>query len=529
MARSRFLRAMVLVPIVGCSIIGGAGPEKAAAGNPDGKDDGAECDAGDECKSGVCTGTCAAPLPNDGVKNGDEADTDCGGTQTPKCEEGKTCTEGKQCKSGACNEGTCAAGAPNDGAKNGDETDVDCGGSSSPKCATGKACNVGDNCESLVCKGSKCQAPSPTDGVKNGDESDVDCGGTKTGAPKCAANKGCNKHDDCASDGCAYTKKCATGKSCTAHNGGDTCGSGEVGDPAAKHESCCVALPAPGVAGRLDKYQITAGRMRAFLERVNGDVRSFIKANRPKGWNAAWDEYVPNGFGVDPTLNDGNDPNFYRRARSSVWHQLGGSVLYDQNGDLGCYLKGIGAQTYWKTDTVQTQDLGDIPHKYPQDALDVKSIQCVTQLMVAAFCHWDGGRLPTIGELDAAWGSAKYPWGDGPPPQGFDGEPAGGDPTRANYKLNYFAPVFRIDPDYSVHVSAPGRFPKGKGPYGHMDLAGNIFEVTSTYKGGETDPSQLQNRWSRNGSWEVHAIPYDVFYAPLLRKYGKQGGRCARP
>ena len=50
--------------------------------------------------------------------------------------------------------------------------------------------------------------------------------------------------------------------------GGDTCGSGETGAPGAKHESCCtsIAVPRPAADGgpyTLDKYQITAGRMRA--------------------------------------------------------------------------------------------------------------------------------------------------------------------------------------------------------------------------------------------------------------------------
>jgi hypothetical protein len=38
----------------------------------------------------------------------------------------------------------------------------------------------------------------------------------------------------------------------------------------------------------------------------------------------------------------------------------------------------------------------------------------VTQVLLAAFCAWDGGRLPTqeeLGGTTGAWGSAKYPWG----------------------------------------------------------------------------------------------------------------------
>jgi hypothetical protein len=42
------------------------------------------------------------------------------------------------------------------------------------------------------------------------------------------------------------------------------------------------------------------------------------------------------------------------------------------------------------------------------------------------------------------------------------------------------------------------------------------------------DPTVKTNRWSRNGSWEGHQIPYPMHSSPLLRRYGKVGGRCAR-
>ena len=114
-----------------------------------------------------------------------------------------------------------------------------------------------------------------TDKVQNGDETDVDCGGTTTKAPACATGLKCKVHADCASDGCDDTNKCALERSCTQTNGGTTCGSGEVGDPAAVHESCCISLPIPGSTTRLDKYKITSGRMRAFIERTQGNVQGW--------------------------------------------------------------------------------------------------------------------------------------------------------------------------------------------------------------------------------------------------------------
>ncbi len=73
------------------------------------------------------------PTCNDGIKNGDETDVDCGGS-CPACVTEPTC---------------------NDGIMNGDETDVDCGGS----------------CPA-------CPEPTCDDGIMNGDEKGVDCGGS---------------------------------------------------------------------------------------------------------------------------------------------------------------------------------------------------------------------------------------------------------------------------------------------------------------------------------------------------------------
>jgi len=63
-----------------------------------------------------------------------------------------------------------------------------------------------------------------------------------------------------------------------------------------------------------------------------------------------------------------------------------------------------------------------------------------------------------------------------------------------------------------------------------MDLAGAMFNVTSTLTGTNLDDPQTANsRWSRSGSWETaHPIPYGVHTSPLLRKYWAQGGRCVK-
>lgn len=66
---------------------------------------------------------------DDGLRNGNESDVDCGGSCGP-CAPGARCFSGNDCLSGACISGICSALAScNDGVQNGNETGVDCGGS----------------------------------------------------------------------------------------------------------------------------------------------------------------------------------------------------------------------------------------------------------------------------------------------------------------------------------------------------------------------------------------------------------------
>ncbi|MEZ4262467.1 MAG: SUMF1/EgtB/PvdO family nonheme iron enzyme [Polyangiaceae bacterium] len=461
------------------------------------------------CESNICTDKkCTTPAADDAVKNGTETDVDCGGgapTNAPKCAVGKGCAAGGDCTSGVCKQDKCVSPAANDGVKNGTETDVDCGGPGAgvPRCATAKACNAGSDCASLVCNAQKkCNAPSPTDGVKNGTETDVDCGGA--GNPKCATNKVCNADSDCASDGCTYAKKCAPRRSCTRKYGGDTCGIGESNQAGRQHESCCteIAFQRNGQTVRMDKYDITAGRMRAFAERFNGNLRQAMTGNGnfPQQWLA--------------NLPTNMDQLNARMGPSEVFEEaprVQGSRMVD-----GCYIAGQGTRTWWAP-----AGAGD-PTKMGRDQLDEKALNCVNLQMMYALCAWDGGRLPTSAEYQAAWrgnDNRKYPWG------------AAYDIPRMVHKFNYFFPEVNGAGqscnangacDNSVFIAAPGRRPTGYGPYGHADLAGLLFNMVwdGDYVG----------KWIWTGSWEDHVpTEYGQIYDLRARpRYWAAGGRCVR-
>jgi hypothetical protein len=358
---------------------------------------------------------------------------------------------------------------PADGTKNGDETDVDCGGASAPKCADGKSCNTGGDCSSGSCTAGKCAAPSPTDNIKNGDETDVDCGGTK--APKCATDKACGADSDCSSAACSYNKKCVTAPSCTGHFGGDTCGAGETGAADAKHESCCTRVSIDGQF-EADKYLMTAGRMRAFVERYKGDLKTWANGN-PKGWNSAWTSSLP----------------------SSMEEAL---VALGPDRKRGCYIQGQGGRTYFQP--AYGGDKDEVSD-YSKDVLDEKALNCVSWHLAQALCVSDGGHLASATEIKKLFdngNNSAYPWA-------FK-DTSAYNPNVADDRLihrySYETPnapanmrTVGTDPlDKAYFIAPPGRRPAGADKWGVQDAAGNLLVWTSD------KPKQFF--WTM--SWEEH-------------------------
>ncbi len=423
----------------------------------------------------------------------------CGATEASSSISGEiACAEGdRACAAKGDGSKKTTPSAP-DGVKNGDESDVDCGGASEDvvRCADGKACNDGSDCESQICRDGACAAPGPDDGVKNGDETDVDCGGKN--APACAVGKGCASHSDCESDACGYAKTCVAVRSCAGHFGGDTCGAGEVGDPAAQHESCCERAPVSDAANAtlLDKYVITAGRMRQFIERHDGNLRAFgeqLTEEKNPNWQASWSSMLP------ASLVEAN-----RLLGPSGHGQKRGCDLNDSRG-----------RTYWMS-AEENQALGErSTHPFDKDTLDQKALNCVEFYMLQALCIWDGGRLAKQSEIQAAWQGGerrKWPWGNN------------ADNSRIVHNWNYSFPQV-YDQGNFVFVAAPGRRPLGNGKFGHADLAGLLFNMTSDVSGSTIG-------WSGAGSWETHkARENGALYTTtdISRSYWATGGRCALP
>jgi hypothetical protein len=282
--------------------------------------------------------------------------------------------------------------------------------------------------------------PSHSDGIRNLDETDIDCGGT---APKCDVSKRCENHSDCASGACRYDKICIAEPSCINHFGGDTCGLKENEDVNASHESCCKSLLVPGFSdpshpGRtiyVDKYEITSGRVRAFVESVTKemggkpDVKGWIATHRPTVWNESWESFLPTDYeGGNITIprlllgdprHDGETnpgpgvivpPPTDQVVNLGLNNQFGGQVFADVHGNnCGTFAGSYGFPTYYYPPEVQLKN-GEVPRSDAkgfgnqvipaQEFLDTKSMNCITNVMLAAFCAWDGGQLATTDVVD---------------------------------------------------------------------------------------------------------------------------------
>jgi len=113
----------------------------------------------------------------------------------------------------------------------------------------------------------------------------------------------------------------------------------------------------------------------------------------------------------------------------------------------------------------------------------------VSQRDAAAFCGFYGLRLPGDREWEyAARGSdrRRYPWGDEPPEA--DGQ------RRANFGT---LPCCAPDGSDGHPRSAPvGSYPSGASPFGLLDLAGNVWEWTSS-----PYPPRPEQVALRGGGW----------------------------
>jgi sulfatase modifying factor 1 len=296
-----------------------------------------------------------------------------------------------------------------------------------------------------------------------------------------------------ANDDCCNSPEVAGG---TYYRSYDVAGDSQFGD---------MSNPATVSTFRLDKYEITVGRFRAFFEAGQG-----IQANPPK----------PQA-GVHPNISgSGWDAN---------WNANLAPASVDLAADLNC--------NFLSSTTATWTDLPGGNENRP--------INCITWYEAMAFCAWDGGYLPTEAEWNyaAAGGDAQraYPWSTRSLPLAID-------TSQASYaQLNTDQEIECLGDGLPTCTIADlvlvGTKPTGDGRWGQSDLAGNVLEWTldwqSPYQTPCTNCANLvatNNKISRGGAFATTITNS----ASGLRTAGRtgqfpatrlmfNGARCARP
>ncbi len=209
-------------------------------------------------------------------------------------------------------------------------------------------------------------------------------------------------------------------------------------------------FPAMVSSFRLDKYEVTVGRFRAFVDESLAtqsnppSVGAGANAHVPgSGWQASWNQHLP----------------------------LDRQDFLDQ---IKCTLGG-GGSPITKFDT-WTDDVGSNENR---------PINCVSWYEAMAFCAWDGGYLPTEAEWNyaAAGGSEQraYPWSTPPSSVAVDG-------SRGSYHDDSGC-IGDGDPACTLADLLPvGSKPAGDGRWGQSDLLGNVDEWVLDWWGDYQTP-----------------------------------------
>jgi formylglycine-generating enzyme required for sulfatase activity len=305
-------------------------------------------------------------------------------------------------------------------------------------------------------------------------------------------------------------------------------------------ESCCTSLPVQGgkynrtytyddagsLTGeadpatvsdfRLDKYVVTVGRFRQFVNAIYPDGGA-SSADAGLAW-------TPDaGAGKHTHLNGGAGLAGQAAADGGVAYEPGWLPADDGNilpGSADTDLATLKEYSTWTTSANGGHE--NLP------------INGVTWAEAYAFCIWDGGFLPSEAEWEyaAAGGSQQreYPWGSTSPGTNND---------YAIYSCNYgFAPpVCKNVNNYATVGTAS----LGAGLWGQLDLAGEVYEwmldwYASPYPNPCADCTNLSPDWHSTRSTRGGDIFSD---SSLIGSWFRGGGfpptdrsdlgiRCAR-
>jgi sulfatase modifying factor 1 len=349
-------------------------------------------------------------------------------------------------------------------------SDSDCSGGLACAFEVASGCFAKGTCQALLMGGIPCPVqPACT------------CAGSTDPNPGCGLG---GAHGQYAYEPIAYQGPCIDGgpipsdagtgagtpPSCAPGGPGMTnCGPGGSGT-----ESCCTSLEVAGgtydraylsdadggATGLADPATVSSFRLDKYLVTV-GRFRQFVNAVLPPDGGAGWMPAA--GSGKHVHLNDGKGLAATGGGYEPGWLATDDIYVVPTNANLAYSFLGYAT---W-TDSAGTQE--NLP------------INSVNWYEAYAFCTWDGGFLPSGAEWEyaGAGGSQQreYPWGSTDP---------GTSNLYAIYGGFYWCPSC---PGAATIVPPVGTAARGAGAWGQLDLTGELSVwVLDWYSQGYPDP-----------------------------------------
>ncbi|HRI63028.1 MAG TPA: SUMF1/EgtB/PvdO family nonheme iron enzyme [Polyangium sp.] len=418
------------------------------------------------CVAGTCVGVCKA-----GDKRcANDTPQTCSATGAWESQPG--CGSPKHCQGGVCVV-SCAPGV-----------DIGCFGNSPYTCDVNGNFEIAKACEKSTCVDGACQGICALGETR--------CSASDPKVPEvCDAAGQWKTMSACAS---VCNAGSCPGPSCEGLP--ETCGPG-------KNENCCLSpvvwggtfsrsnntdFPATVSDFRLDRFEVTVGRFREFVEAYPQSKPRAGAGAHPRidksGWNAVWDKELPaSAEKLRAVVKKCDDP--------IMWTDKPG-------------------------------------------AQEDRPMNCLTWYEAFAFCAWDGGRLPTEAEWNYAAAGGReqraYPWSVPPTAQNPD-------ETYAVYNCMGGGDSRVCDANDLLAVGS--KSPKGDGKWGQADLSGSIYEWVldegDTYRAPCNDCANIDHAaWGipRGGGWTTNNIymtsHFRNTYALNKRDDPIFGVRCAR-
>lgn len=329
----------------------------------------------------------------------------------------------------------------------------------------------------------------------------------------CTATSGCPSGMSCGDQGLCRLPKAT--ETCTAQFSSciglaATCG------PNGDDDCCSTAIPIPGGAFYrsydvaadgmypnmsypatvspfvLDKYEVTVGRFRKFVDAGMGTQSTAPSA----------------GAGAHVQI-----PN-------SGWSASDNDNLVATTTDL---IAAVQCSSTYQTWT----DLPGSNEELP--------ITCITWYEAFAFCIWDGGYLPTETEWNytASGGSEQraYPWS-------IPASSTTAGCTNANYGINNPSGTYCVNGTTGAANRVGSESPTGDAKFGQSDLGGNMFEWVLDWFASYVNPcndcanlTTATDRVLRGGSFANSANDMRTGFRDVSAPAGRYytfGARCAR-